>query len=119
MSKKSDYGAKKGALTDRIRQVAERKAPPAFQPPPPPPRPKQQRQDRRVLFREGYVILESGQKVRVVIKNLSNTGARVEFFSQTMLPEEVVLSEPILKLRRQARVIWQREGVAGLRFVGE
>lgn len=106
----------KSGLTDRLRQVSERKPAPLPKETSPPRKPKE-RADRRQLFRQGFVIFESGQKVRVAIKNVSETGARVEFFAQNELPDLLVLSEPTLNLRRRARVVWQRNGVAGLEFI--
>lgn len=69
------------------------------------------------MFRHGVVIIESGQKLSVAIKSLSETGARVEFFTAVTLPPTVLLSEPTLRLRRRARVVWQRDGVASLEFI--
>lgn len=106
----------RGALTDRVRQVADRKAQPIPEPPPPP-RKTEERAERRQVFREGCVILPSGQKLRVAIKNLSSTGARIEFLEQTEFTDEVLLSAPMLELKRRARVVWQRGGAAGLRFI--
>lgn len=106
-----------GALGERIRRVAERSPPTAhdFRPT----RKPAERADRRPLYREGFLVFESGQKMRVAIKNLSDSGARIEFFSRADLPDHVWLSEPILKLRRRARVVWQRDHTAGLFFMDE
>jgi hypothetical protein len=52
----------------------------------------------------------------VVIKDLSASGARVEFFQRLQLPAFVMLIEPTLKLRKAARVIWERGAAAGLKF---
>jgi hypothetical protein len=106
----------KGALTDRVRQLAERKTQPVAREVATP-RKEEQRPARRPLFRQGFIVFESGQKLRVAVKNLSETGARLEFFTQSELPDEIILVEPTLDLRRRARVVWQRAGVAGVRFV--
>ncbi len=102
-------------LADRVRQLTERKSQPA------PAETAQhnlnERAERRPLFRQGVLILGSGEKLSVAVKNVSNTGARIEFFVRTTLPDEVLLIEPTLNIRRRARVVWQRDGVAGLRFV--
>jgi len=106
--------APQNSLTDRVRELGER------------PRPATSgglggkirlRADRRVTFKDGSVILPSGERYAVVIKDVSDTGARIEFFVRTTLPDEFVLSEPTLKLRRRVRVTWQRDGVAGLQFI--
>jgi len=106
----------KNGLTDRLRQLSERKPQPLPKEASPSRKPRE-RPDRRHLFRQGFVIFESGQKLRVAVKNLSNTGARIEFLAHSELPDEVLLSEPTLNLRRRARVVWQRDGMAGLEFV--
>jgi hypothetical protein len=64
-------------------------------------------------------MLEHGERLPVVIKNLSKTGARVEFFQNRLLDvhDFVRLSEQSTALNRNARVIWKRPGLLGLRFV--
>jgi hypothetical protein len=100
------------ALTQRVRQLGARSAPA---------RPASSRTEARAqrdaVFKNGSVILPDGARMVVVIKDLNDTGARVEFFARTLLPEEVLLVEPMLKLRRRARVAWQSDGAAGLQFI--
>jgi hypothetical protein len=98
-----------GALTDRVRQIAQAK--------PAAPIGSQKRVARQPVFRNGVLTFEDGERFSVVIKDLSDGGARIEFFVNRPLPETVLLSEPMLKLRRNARVIWQRDGAAGLAFL--
>jgi hypothetical protein len=102
----------KDALTQRVRQLGARSAPEGA----PPPR-AEGRAKRDAVFKNGTVILPDGARMVVVIKDLSDAGARVEFFARTTLPEEVLLVEPMLKLRRRARVAWQSDGAAGLQFI--
>ncbi|KAF0184577.1 MAG: PilZ domain-containing protein [Hyphomonadaceae bacterium] len=111
----------KAALADRIRHLGERKAAPAYEAPPPPEKaswtkPKDRAQ-REAHFRNGVLILGGGQRLSVIIKNLSETGARIDFFVKLELPEEVVINEPTLKLVRRARIVWRTEGSAGLEFI--
>jgi hypothetical protein len=100
----------KDALTQRVRQLGGRSAPAG-------PPPAEARAQRDAVFKNGSVILPDGARMVVVIKDLSDAGARVEFFARTTLPEEVLLVEPMLKLRRRARVAWQSDGAAGLQFI--
>jgi len=72
---------------------------------------------RQAVFRQGALILANGEKLSVAVKDISVTGARVEYFTRNELPELVVLVEPTLRIKSKARVVWQREGVAGLAFV--
>jgi len=74
------------------------------------------RAERHAVFRNGALILPNGQKMAVAIKNLSETGARIEYFVRDELPSHVTLIEPTLKIRKLARVVWQNDHVAGLAF---
>lgn len=105
-------------LTDRVQQIAQRPAQA--------PKPEfiaqekaraKPRAERRALFRNGGLLIDDGQRVAVAIKNLSDSGARIEYFTKMDLPDYVTLVEPTLKLRRRAQVIWQTDGAAGLMFV--
>ncbi len=71
---------------------------------------------RRPFFRHGALVFEDGQRLNVAVKDLSAGGARVEFYVRTMLPDNVMLCEPTLRLRCRAKVVWQEEGAAGLAF---
>jgi hypothetical protein len=71
------------------------------------------------MFRNGALAYGSGHRMAVVIKDLSDTGARVEFFQKVTLPIMVTLTEPTLRLRRLAHVVWQIDGVAGLAFIAD
>ena len=44
-------------------------------------------------------------------------GARVEFMRDMQLPDRVMLSEPTLRIKTWAYVVWQTRGAAGLQFV--
>ncbi len=46
---------------------------------------------RQAVFRQGALILANGERMRVAVKDISMTGARVEFFARCELPELVVL----------------------------
>ncbi|MGQ0533059.1 MAG: PilZ domain-containing protein [Caulobacteraceae bacterium] len=99
---------RRGVLADRVRQIAEAK--PSSAPV------KGKRQPRQPVFRNGVLIFDDGERLSVVIKDLSDGGVRVEFFVNRPLPATIMLSEPTLKLRRRARVVWQSDGAAGLAF---
>ena len=55
--------------------------------------------------------------MNVVVKNISDTGARIEFVRSIYLPDRVKLTAR--GTSRWAYVTWQTGGVAGLQFVGE
>lgn len=104
-------------LSERMRKAVERD----FAPPPTHLSwPRQiERAVRQAVFRQGALIMANGEKVRVAVKDISTTGARVEFFTRCELPELVVLVEPTLRIKCRSRVVWQRDGVAGLAFLLE
>ncbi len=72
------------------------------------------RPTRQPVFKNGSLTLDDGRRLSVVIKNLSAAGAYVEFSVRTDLSGRVLLSEPTIPLKRWARVVWQRDGAAGL-----
>ncbi|MEZ5936747.1 MAG: PilZ domain-containing protein [Hyphomonadaceae bacterium] len=78
---------------------------------------KGKRAPREPVFRQGSLLLPGGQKLQVVLKDLSAGGTRVEFFQRLELPPKVMVVEPSKNIRAWARVVWQREGVAGLEFL--
>lgn len=99
-------------LGDRVRKLAER-------------RPalvgavlgRREREPREAVYRDGVLIFADGARLKVMIKSLSRSGARVEFFVSAVLPGEVTLIEATRNLRVHARVAWQRAGAAGLKFI--
>jgi len=101
-------------LSERMRKAVQRDTaapPPAF------PLTRQiERAVRQAVFRQGALLLADGEKVEVALKNISATGARVEYFTRGELPDMVTLVEPTLRIKSRAHVVWQREGVAGLAF---
>ena len=75
------------------------------------------RADRKATFKAASLTLISGDRIEVIVKNLSTTGARVEFMQNVLLPDRVLLSEQTTRLKVWAYVIWQEPGAAGLKFV--
>jgi hypothetical protein len=116
MVRKSDRPPEKNNLNERLAAIAKRvpgdSASDAINP-----RPGTGRTLRRLVFRNATVEFSSGARLTVVAKNLSETGARIEFVAHATLPELVLFIEPTANLRRQARVVWQRGGAAGIEFV--
>lgn len=115
----------KSALADRMRRVTTHRPPPGADdwellPSPTPHNSKlYPRSERAPAYRQGVIVIEDGQRVQVVIKNLSATGARIEYFLKRELPREVTLIEVTMRIRRRARVVWQGDGVAGLEYVAD
>ncbi|MEQ1783345.1 MAG: hypothetical protein ABMA14_18470 [Hyphomonadaceae bacterium] len=74
------------------------------------------REKRSAVFKPGTLTLQGGERMAVVVKNVSRSGARIEFVRSDELPERVMLVEPLQGLNSWAQVTWQRVGVAGLKF---
>lgn len=77
----------------------------------------QKRAERKPTFKSATVTTLGGERVDVVVKNISATGARVEFLRDVALTDRVILSEPTLRIKTWAYVVWQTRGAAGLQFV--
>lgn len=78
-----------------------------------------QRELRAPAFKPGTLTFQGGERVAVIVKNVSRSGARVEFVRSDRLPERVMLTEPLQGLNTWAYVAWQTIGVAGLKFVAK
>lgn len=104
-------------MADRMRRAVERPATPtpAFTPL----SVRTPRSARQAVYRQGTLVLTDGERLPIAIKNLSESGARVEFFVRRELPNFVVLVEATLRIKRRARIVWQRDGAAGLVFENE
>jgi hypothetical protein len=72
---------------------------------------------RQSVFRNASVLLDSGARHVVAIKDLSQAGARIEFFQDLPIAGEFTLSEPVSQLRRRVRVTWRTHRAAGLAFI--
>lgn len=79
-------------------------------------RPRSDRADRKATFKTASLTLITGERIDVIVKNLSATGARIEFMRNVLLPDRVFLSEHRTRLNVWAYVIWQEPGAAGLEF---
>lgn len=103
---------KPNLLGDRLKAIAEVKAPENYEDS----QPRDVRAQRDPVFKPAIAVTAFGEKVPVVIKNISETGARVEFFQRQPLRERLLLSESSLALRCWAEVVWEGENAVGLRF---
>ena len=97
-------------LEQRVRKVATT---PSFVPEDPS---VDNREKRAPAFKPGTLTFQGGERMAVVVKNISRSGARVEFVRSDRLPERVMLVEPLQGVNTWAHVTWQTMGVAGLKF---
>jgi hypothetical protein len=80
---------------------------------------RKSREERHNVYKQAVAILPMGERLPCVIRNVTGRGARIEFFQRIALGDQLTLVEPTLKMRVLAKVVWQRDGSAGLRFVKE
>jgi|GEM_PF-1414323 len=117
---KSGKPGDKTALNDRVRQLGEKKAAPSYAEPPPsartPMRSERKRAERHPQYKQGVIVIDGYEKMKVIIKDISVTGARIDYFVRRELPQFVVLQEATLRLNHRARVVWQDGSSAGLTF---
>jgi hypothetical protein len=78
---------------------------------------KPARQARQSVFRNATILSDNGARYAVAIKDVSEGGARIEFYQDVPLEGIFTVSEPMLNLRRRARLSWRKDGSAGLIFV--
>lgn len=76
----------------------------------------EKRATRQPTFKSATVTTLGGERIDVVVKNVSSTGARIEFVRDVSLTDRVMLSEPTMRLKTWAYVVWQTRGAAGLQF---
>lgn len=69
------------------------------------------------VFRPALLTLMNGEKVPAIIKNISDTGARIEFIKDSALTYVVKLSEPTTQTCVYAELVWDSDGVGGLQFL--
>lgn len=77
----------------------------------------QKRQTRNPAYKPAVLMLRGGEKLAVVIKNLSEAGAKVEFYKKVELPDRVRLVEQSIGLDVMADVVWRHDGMLGLTFI--
>lgn len=115
MFKKPDK--KPDPLADRLRKIAAQPALDDGDYKPDRGLQNRNRAPRQATFKQGTITMQGGERMDVVVKNLSDTGARIEYFRKVHLTEMVVLTEPTMRIKTRARVMWQTDGAAGLQFV--
>lgn len=113
MSRKSDNNLS-DSLAARMRKVAGAAA---LQQPTYSTATGEKRPARKPSFKAATLTLIGGERLDVIVKNVSETGARIEFLPEIRLTDRVLLSEPTLRIRTWAYVAWQTRGAAGLEFV--
>lgn len=78
---------------------------------------KGDRAPRESTYKQATIQMRTGERVPVVVKNISKTGARIEFFKDVQLSDVVYLMEPTLDIRTWCDVVWEDDKSAGLNFL--
>ncbi len=79
-------------------------------------RKKTRGQDRQTTFRFGRVINGRGEEHACILRDLSDSGARVVFEGEPGLLPTIMLRIELTGETRRAKVVWQKGRDAGLSF---
>ncbi len=77
---------------------------------------KKRAKDRTPTFKTGRVIFSGRSEAPCVIKDLTDSGARIVLEGEAALPPQVTLVIAAIGSRKEARVIWQADREVGLSF---
>lgn len=100
---------------DRIKAVVAKDAPAAYVEV----GTRGKRASRSAVYKNAIAVLPLGEKLPVIIRNLTAKGCRIEYFQNRPLEGRLLLVEASIPLRRMAEVAWSRDGASGLTFVDE
>jgi PilZ domain len=71
---------------------------------------------RRRVLKTGSIALYDGAIFSCTVRNLSETGACLEFGTPLVIPERVILSIPSDHIKRQCSIKWRTGTRAGVEF---
>jgi len=102
------FGSKKPATVDvsKVHRMAEAV-------------PDSARPIRTQVYREAYVTYESGYRRKGVVMDFTDTGLRIRFPTNEVLPNVVTLTARAIGMEGEADVVWQKNSEAGLRLRGK
>jgi hypothetical protein len=73
---------------------------------------------RTHVYREAYVTYQSGYRRKGVVMDYNDTGLRIRFPTNEILPSVVTLTARTVGMEGEADVVWQKNSEAGLRLRG-
>ncbi len=79
-------------------------------------RKKSRNSDRKTTFRFGRVTCTNREEYTCILRDLSETGAKLVFEGEVALSPQVTLRIEQTGEYKRARVVWQKEREAGLAF---
>ncbi|RZO66600.1 MAG: PilZ domain-containing protein [Parvularculaceae bacterium] len=100
-------------LDARLRRIASR---PVNTPPKWITKRDNRKNSRQSCYKFGILILDLNREIQCVIRDLSTSGARINVSGNLALPPRVLLKIKGTGATRDAQVIWQNGGNAGLAF---
>lgn len=100
-------------LATRVATIVGLPAPDAYQDA----GPSDSRRGRKPTFKRATITLAHGEELPVIIRDLSSTGARLEYFQNRTLGPTLHIREPTTGIATKAVVIWQGERACGIQFV--
>jgi hypothetical protein len=71
---------------------------------------------RMHVYREAYITYESGYRRKGVVMDFTDTGLRIRFPTNEMLPSVVSVNARSVGIEGEADVVWQKNTEAGLRL---
>jgi hypothetical protein len=77
---------------------------------------KRHRQRQRVLKGGKIVFADGSFSVECTIRNISDTGARVQVPTSVAIPDRFTLIDAHVGTRRKAKVVWRKGDLMGLHF---
>lgn len=72
---------------------------------------------RSMVYREAYVVYESGYRRKGIVLDYSANGVRLRFPTNEHLPPEVILHAGAVGVEGRARVVWQHNSEVGLALI--
>jgi hypothetical protein len=70
----------------------------------------------RCLFSGNAVLNEKTSTISCMVKDMSDTGARIAFGGATLLPRSFDLAVERKNLRRSVTIVWRHQDAAGVIF---
>jgi PilZ domain len=70
----------------------------------------------RCLFSGQAVLSEKTSAISCMVKDMSDSGARIAFGGSTLLPRSFDLSVERKNMRRNVTIVWRRQDMAGVIF---
>lgn len=72
---------------------------------------------RAMVYREAYILYESGYRRKGIVLDYTDTGVRLRFPTNERLPNQVILNAKAVGVEGPARVIWQEGSEVGLALI--